>query len=910
MLLDTLGGNAVGTLTGVDGPAASGASGLFDLTDQAPLTLAAGVILTGDAGVSLVLAPTLQLTQAANSVIASPASVRIVAGSVVQDGGASIAGAGGVTLSGALIQSGSSTVISSAGDVTIDGSVTQTMSTIQAGSGAISIGGTASQDSGTVLAARGISIGGVLFPVGSTSTVLAQSGSSLVSAGGSIVIAGGVVQDASAVQAGTALTIDASVAQADGSTLSGTSVTIGVSGLAFTLSQAASSITATNGEVAISLGGNLTQDSASTLASPLGGVSISSASGGIYLGGVAAAPAVTLAAPLGTVTQTALGAASATGTLLAGTLSAQAGTGLPSFDLLLDTAAVNRIGTIASATATGMLDIADGQNLTLASSGTIAGAAGVTLSLPGLTLSQGSDSAIGSTSGAVAIDAALLAQAAGSRIMAASGFSLTGAMTQQGGTIDAVSGALTIGGTVSQAAGGVIAAGAGDILLGGALTQNGSTMSATGGITVADSVTQTGSSLTAGGVVTMQGGGALAQTAGSLLSGNDGVALTLAGGLSQDSTSAIQSSGGNVNIDATSGDLAFAGRMSAGASFTGTTTLIAAQGSIMGGTGTLQTGLLAGSASGDIDLAGAANQIAEIAAPVPSLAGLSAGGTLQLNDSGALLVQDGLLSGTDGMKLTLAGGLSESAGGTIESLDGQMAIESPAVLSFAGKLAAPQILLGNQEAPNRIVWTGGTILTGSAIPVPGPGIVPDIARPVGPGSPYYASGLFATAGGFQQTGTTVVGGLDGARQQTVEFTLKGLGGTVSFDPAPGFGLAAPGTQLLLDLQMTGRAIGTIDVAGLNVYYFGATPNAGGGSKLTGSVDGRTGSSAAASGFVHSLPGVNYTLNNCPIQAVSCVLLSPVIVPLGSPVQDIVVTVDRRHQDDDDLILPNVGEQDY
>jgi hypothetical protein len=429
---------------------------------------------------------------------------------------------------------------------------------------------------------------------------------------------------------------------------------------------------------------------------------------------------------------------------------------------------------------------------------------------------------------------------------------------------------------------------------------------------VATSVTQTASSLTAGGLVTLQGGGALVQAAGSLLSGDAGVVLTVAGGLSQDRTSAIQSSVGNVTIDAASGDIAFAGRVTAGAagSAAGTTTLIAAQGSILGATGTLQTGVLAGSAAGSIDLAGAANQIAEIAAAGPGIAGLSAAHTLQLNDSGALVVQDGVVSGTGGIVLTLAGGLTESAGSTLASLDGQMAIESPAVLSFAGKLAAPQILLGNQEAPKRIVWTGGTILTGSTIPVPGLGIVPDLATPLGPGSPYYAKGLFATAGGFTQSGITMVGGLDGARQQTVEFTLAGQGGTIAFDPRTGFGLSAPNAQLLLDLKMTGRATGTIDVAGLNVYYFGATPNAGGGSNLTGSVDGRTGSAAAASGFVHSLPGVNYALNNCPIQAVSCVLLSPVIVPLGSPVQDIEVSVARRHQDDDDLILPNVGEQDY
>ncbi len=913
VLLDTVGGNAIGTITGVAGTTASGASGLFELTDQSPLSLAAGVTVTGDAGVRVTLAPSLQLTQQANSAIVSPALVQLVAGEVAQDDGVLIAGAGGVTISGGLTQFGSDTVGSSGGNIAIAGSVTQTASTIQAVSGAVSIGGTASQVSGMVLAGQDVSLGGLLYPAGTTGLVLTQGQSSLVSAGVSVTIAGGVAQDASSVTASGGLTIDAGVAQADASVLSGARVTIGVSGLAGTVSQAASSIIATDGGLTISLTGDLTQDGTSRVASPDGNVSIISAGGGIYLAGVTEAPAgtVMLAAPLGTVTETALGAGSATGTILAGTLAAQAGYD-SAFDLLLDTAGANRIGTITSATATGILDIADGGSLTLAASGVIAGDQGVALSVPGLTVSQDAGSSITSAAGAVAIDAALLSQAPQASIVAASGLGLTGGLTQQGATIDALAGSLTIGGPASQASDGVIEAGGGAIAIGGGLAQSGSAVSAADGITVAGSVTQTGSSLGAGGMVLL-GGGALVQRSGSLLSGDAGVVLTLADGLAQDSTSAIQSSGGNVTVDATSGDIAFAGRMTAGGaggSLAGTTTLIAAQGSILGGAGTLQTGVLAGSATGAIDVAGAANQIAAVAAQGPGLAGVSAGGTLQLNDSGALLVQDGVVSGTGGILLTLTGGLTESANSTIESLDGSMAIESPGVVSFAGKLAAPQILLGNLAAPKRIVWTGGTILTGSAIPVPGIGIVPSIANPIGPGNREYGKGLFATAGSFVQTGTTVVGGLDGARQQTVELALKGPGGTIAFDPRTGFGLLAPNTQLLLDLQISGRASGSIDVAGLNLYYFGTTPNAGSGSDLTGSVDGHTGSAAAASGFVHSLPGVNYALNNCPIEAVSCVLLSPVIVPLGNPVQDVEVSVARRHQDDDDLILPNVGEQDY
>jgi hypothetical protein len=909
VLLDRAGGNAVTTLTGVDGGATSGASGLFALTDQTPLTLAAGVTVTGDAGLSLVLAPSLQLTQGATSAVVSPASVQIVASTVVQDQGAEIAGAGGVSISGDLIQTGLDSVISTGGAIAMGGGVTQAASSIAASAGGVSIGGTLNQSAGLVESGQSVSIGGQLYPGGTAATVLTQGGSSAVSAGGRVAIGGGVVQDASFVATGGALVIDGSVAQENGSALAGTSVTIGGGGLAATLSQATSRITASQGDLAISLSGDLTQDSMSLLVSPSGGLSIVSAGGGIYLGGTVSAPAgtMTLSAPLGAVTETALGASSATGTLLAGTLSAQAGSGA-AFALLLDTAGANRIGTIATASATGTLDIADGASLTLAASGAIAGDQAVILSLPGQTLTQDAGGRISSAGGAVGIDASLLSQADQASIVAATGFGLTGSLVQQGGTIDALSGPVGIGGAVSQTQGAVIAAGTGAIGIGGGLTQSGSTVSAAGDVAVAAGVTQAGSSLTAGGLVVMAGGGALVQSAGSLLSGDAGVALTLAGGLAQDSSSTIQSANGNVTIVALSGDIDFAGRIAAGPA--GTTTLVAAQGTILGATGTLQTDVLAGRAAGAIDLAGLGNQIAAIAGPAPGVGGLSAGGTLQLNDSAALLVQDSTVSGTQGAVLALAGGLTESGGSTIESLNGGLAIESPGVLRFAGTLAAPQILLGNLESPKRIVWTDGTILTGSAIPVPEPGIVPDIANPVLAGSRFFVKGLFATAGGFQQSGTTVVGGLDGARQQTLAFTLTGSGGTIAFDPRTGFGLAAPHAQLLLDLQHSGRATGNIDAAGLNVFYYGTTPDGGGGSSLTGSVDGRKGSSAAASGFVHSLPGVNYALNNCPIESLSCVLLSPVIVPVRNPVQDVAVSVARRHQDDDDLILPNVGEQDY
>jgi hypothetical protein len=302
------------------------------------------------------------------------------------------------------------------------------------------------------------------------------------------------------------------------------------------------------------------------------------------------------------------------------------------------------------------------------------------------------------------------------------------------------------------------------------------------------------------------------------------------------------------------------------------------------------------------------------------LPGLTAGGSLSLNDSGPLVIQDSVVSGARSVLLTLAGDLTASVGSTIASF-GALSIESPATLEFSGELAAPLILLGDKTAPQEIVWNGGSIETGSAIAVPPNGGSPSIPNPIAPGNPYYASGLFAAAGNFIQNGTTIVGGVPGAARQTVQLSLTGRGGTIAFDPASGAGWFGPTTQLLLDLNSAGRATGNINVAGLNVYYSGSAPGAGGGSILTGSVNGFNGTEAAASGFVHSLPSIDYQLNGCPIESLSCVLLLPpmpqlvaltstTLVPWGGALPELDITIVHRRQDDDDLILPNVAEQDY
>ena len=164
-----------------------------------------------------------------------------------------------------------------------------------------------------------------------------------------------------------------------------------------------------------------------------------------------------------------------------------------------------------------------------------------------------------------------------------------------------------------------------------------------------------------------------------------------------------------------------------------------------------------------------------------------------------------------------------------------------------------------------------------------------------------ALGVYTDSTSFLQTGTSTVDPLAG-KSATFQVTIEGRGSAKFND------LLAPSSQLLLVLEHGGTANGQIDVAGLNVFYTqGTTPIAP--VKLTGFVGARGGFAAAAVGFSHHLPDVNYQVNGCPIQSINCVLLSPLIVPIVDPVNDYAEGTQRKRHSDDDA-LPNVGEEDY
>ena len=112
----------------------------------------------------------------------------------------------------------------------------------------------------------------------------------------------------------------------------------------------------------------------------------------------------------------------------------------------------------------------------------------------------------------------------------------------------------------------------------------------------------------------------------------------------------------------------------------------------------------------------------------------------------------------------------------------------------------------------------------------------------------------------------------------------------------------------------GTSSGTISFGGLVVDNSVSPADAGGAgagsATFNGTVGGIGGSSAAHGSQITPQPNSRYTINNCALQSVNCVLLSPLIVPANNPSGDFEVGTGRRRRDDDDVILPNVAEQDY
>jgi len=385
------------------------------------------------------------------------------------------------------------------------------------------------------------------------------------------------------------------------------------------------------------------------------------------------------------------------------------------------------------------------------------------------------------------------------------------------------------------------------------------------------------------------GSGGLTEGEGGDIEGASGVALTLAGGFTQNALSTLASQAGNVTVAAANftqgGNITAADAIN----FTGAGSFLQTAGARMDAGTSLAIAAGNFSQAGIIDAVDAVNFTGPGSFLQATGARIDAGTAVAISlQTGDFTQETGAMIGAD--TTTDAGLLTINTGGSV---------------SLSGTLAAGTIGIGvgGKAAPRRVTWNNNTIETGSSLPA-----TRKVAAPITFGT---GRGVFVEAGGFTQTGETKVTPL-GDPRATIQITLAGNAGTVAF--TPGFsttsGLIAPEAALILDLKQNGSATGNIDVASLNVFYTGFLPPPTGFAHLTGLIAGLPGFAAASEGFTHLIPGSRYEINNCPIQSVNCILLSPILVPLNNPVADVQAFVLRPDDDDDDLILPNVGEQDY
>jgi hypothetical protein len=426
----------------------------------------------------------------------------------------------------------------------------------------------------------------------------------------------------------------------------------------------------------------------------------------------------------------------------------------------------------------------------------------------------------------------------------------------------------------------------------GSLTETGSIVTGTLALSASGSASLTGSNsiatlgdLTAAGL-TLDNTAAL--TVNGAVNGQTSVVLADAAALTIAGSGSI--TGSNVSLSAAS--MTVAGLIDAGTGLS-----LSTPGSI-GETGSIATPHLTGSVGGDANFNGV-NKILAVG-------DFSTGGGFALTDASGLSL-DGMLNAVGGnIAITVAGNITQASSAVTgtgplpgdAATVGTITLATTGTIALAGLTDAPTILLGDTvSTPVEVTWSNNTIVTGSSVK-------PAAHHPAFPANNGTKPGVFVLTDKFAQTGTSRVN--PKGRASVIDITLAKRGGTVSFDPSYTAGLVAPSGELFLNLKF-GIASGHIDVAGLSLSF--VLPGSASLTDLYGTIDNETGPAAAGAAYIVQ-PNSEYRFNSCPIQSINCILVSPVIVPITNPVEDVEVTTPRRRRDDDDLIIPNVGEQDF
>ncbi|MDE2335628.1 MAG: hypothetical protein KGK10_13940 [Rhodospirillales bacterium] len=549
-------------------------------------------------------------------------------------------------------------------------------------------------------------------------------------------------------------------------------------------------------------------------------------------------------------------------------IDAVTGLSAPGGIAITDAAPLMQTGTLSAGTGNIVLTDTAGSGVPIALDGTLIGSAialaSTAAGIPGAAIVQSSSGVLEGPNGAIAVTAAA----------ASGGIALAGT----GNRISSVAGHATTGSFLVADTTPL------------ALT---SPMAAGGDLTITDSATGTAigvdAPLTAGGVVSLAAGRGIV--------------------------------GANVPAIVLNGAIAAPG-VALSSSTPGLTTAVVetALGSITG-----DSALSATVASGEIDLAQTANRIGTlgtIAAPgQPFLladgAPLTVAGPVDVGNFYLHETQPVLVAGD----LTVANTWSLDSTSTLQHVSGALA---------AGRITGSATALANFGTGDDVGTLGPFVMSGSTLALgdnqplvlQGPIVAGDIAisavgqitivgniatnglpvaqqtgpAPTDPGSYLSVSGANAL---IQQIGQTTVSP-DGASVATLRLQLPQTGGTISLA-----GLQGPALDLILGLQgAAATATGTLNVAGLTVI------GGVGSATLTGSVGSLTGISAAQNSKIVPAQNGHYTLNNCLIQSVSCVVLPIALVIPSNPLNGLMLSVAPPADNGIEILLPGIARKDY
>ena len=790
------------------GVASTGTAGLIGLASDGGSTLAiatSGTFTTGELSVGSLngsaltgniqeidLAGTLALagttgtlglfTSPGGSLVSAVAlSAAITAGTLIGSvGSLSLTGSSSILDIGAF--SASSFTYSQANDLAITGPVTGTALVDISTAGSLTVGGQVSAPSTALAAGTGITItGGVtgtgtlgLSASGAASTIREQGAGSLT-AGLLSVSAGTVALGGS----GNLITSLASISAPGGLTLvdatAGLTVSQPITSQAIDLSDAGIlTVTGALSAPAISLQGG------SVIAS--GGLDTGTAGSLIVTGPMAASSIGS--GPAGNV--------SITGTNSIGTLSVQS-------DGSVSIGGSSAVATLSPSSAASFT-LADTQSLSIASGLAVTGqatlqSAGAITEGPHGLITAGTFSA--TTTGSLAL-------AASNSITTLGSISAAGLVLDNAGSLQIV-GTVTGGATAGIVSGGTLTLAASGSIAGTTTTLSAAALNLAGSIAAPGSVAMTAS---AGGITDTG-----AVTAGML----SGSATGLASFSGSNTVAALGNftASGFTLADTTS--LAVTGTLSAASS----ATLTVASGSITA-SGVLMTPSLSLAAPGGASLTGA-NQVgtltlADVAGGLTltdetalTLATNIAAGAGAVNISAPSLTVDGSVSAGGDITLAATSGSFTQGPGTIGTSSGSGTINLTAatLFSLAGTLAANTITIGAAGgASNLTVDWVGNVLESS---LPSPSTQAAALATTGGGD-----SVSVTAANFHQSGQTLV-----ESNAAIDITLTGSG-TARFGSATGAGLVAPGATLALNLG-SGSAAGNIDVAALSILYTSPAP---------------------------------------------------------------------------------------